>query len=108
MEMTKQYLKELCAKHDLYRTPYLNDVLYLHYKVRCLPTAASSVFHALRMFLQGFRLIENLEEYTGLKVAYLEGNGLVEISGLECQTEMRSLYLHENCIDRIQGLSHMV
>jgi len=60
------------------------------------------------MFLQGFRLVENLEEYTGLKVAYLEGNGLVEISGLEAQKEMRSLYLHENCIDRIQGLGHMV
>jgi hypothetical protein len=58
--------------------------------------------------LQGFRLVENLEEYTGLKVLYLEGNGLVEISGLDAQTEMRSLYLHENCIETIQGIEHMV
>jgi dynein assembly factor 1 len=45
-----------------YTTPSLNDCLYLHYK--------------------GFDRIENLEEFTGLKVIYLEGNGLGKIEGL--------------------------
>ncbi|KAG6580362.1 dynein assembly factor axonemal [Phytophthora cinnamomi] len=84
MEMEKKLLKKLCRDNDLYVTPAINDKLYLHYK--------------------GFRSIKNLEEYTGLKVLWLEGNGLPRIEGLEHQTELRTLYLHENLIQKIEGL----
>lgn len=61
--LTKEYLKKL-LRSDLrlyYSTPYLNDIIYLHYK--------------------GFDKIENLEEMTGLKAIYMEGNGLHKIEG---------------------------
>lgn len=88
MEMTKEALRGIVRKDGMYSTPYLNDRLFLHYK--------------------GFRAIENLEDYTGLKVLWLEGNGLHEISGLSGQTEMRTLYLQENVIEVIENLEHMV
>jgi len=87
MELTREYLKQMCKdgrKQDLYVTPELNDKLYLHYK--------------------GFREIKALEAYTGLKVVWLEGNGIAEISGLEHNTKLRTLYLHENCIEELKGL----
>ena len=86
-QMTEAFIKECCKKDKLYRTPSVNDKLYLHYK--------------------GFRKIENLENYTGLVCLYLEGNGLSEISGLVQQQKMRSLYLQENLIEKIENLEHM-
>jgi len=70
-KITVEFLKKL-VKSDFktyYSTPYLNDVLYLHYK--------------------GFSQITNLQDYTGtlwvnlgLKVLYLEGNSIKKIEGL--------------------------
>jgi hypothetical protein len=57
--------------------------------------------------LQGFSRVQNLEEYTGLKVLWLEGNGLARIEGLDAQAELTTLYLQENMIDRIEGLGHL-
>lgn len=31
--MTKEFIKNNCRQHKLYSTPYLNDILYLHFKV---------------------------------------------------------------------------
>jgi dynein assembly factor 1, axonemal len=84
VDMEKALLKKLCRDHDLYVTPAINDKLYLHYK--------------------GFRCIQNLDEYTGLKVLWLEGNGLPRIEGLGNQTQLRTLYLQENLIQRIENL----
>lgn len=56
------------------------------------------------MHAQGFRSIKNLDEYTGLKVLWLEGNGLGKIEGLEHQIQLRTLYLHENLLQRIENL----
>lgn len=84
VNMERSLLKKLCREHDLYVTSSINDKLYLHYK--------------------GFRRIQNLDEYTGLKVLWLEGNGLARIEGLEHQTQLRTLYLQENLIRKIENL----
>lgn len=34
--MTKEFIKNHCRQHKLYCTPYLNDILYLHFKVSYL------------------------------------------------------------------------
>ena len=87
--ITKDFLKKFLKadfKH-YYTTPSLNDILYLHYK--------------------GFDRIENLEEFTGLKVIYLEGNGFGKMEGLDQLKELRTLYLQENLIRKIEGLDEL-
>jgi len=88
VEMSKDILKQLCKQNGLYTTPHINDKLYLHYK--------------------GFNSIASLEEYTGLKAIWLEGNGLAKIEGLDKQILLRTLYLHENLIEKIENINHLV
>ncbi|CAF4839271.1 unnamed protein product [Pieris macdunnoughi] len=82
--MTKEFIRKLCRQHKLYCTPYLNDILYLHFK--------------------GFSRIENLEEYTGLKCIFLENNGIQRIEGLDTLSELKCLYLHYNIVRKIENL----
>ncbi|KAL1464411.1 hypothetical protein WDU94_004061 [Cyamophila willieti] len=85
--MTKTSLRKVCKDTKLYLTPALNDVLYLHFK--------------------GYTVIENLEDYTGLKCIWLENNGISKIENLDAQTEMRSLYMHHNLVRVLENLDHM-
>ena len=87
--MTRKYLdKILCTDFkEYYRTHELNEILYLHFK--------------------GFKKIDNLFTFTGLKCLYLEGNGIQKIEGLDNCINLTSLYLHENCICKIEGLDKL-
>ncbi|KAF2355974.1 Leucine-rich repeat, partial [Trinorchestia longiramus] len=83
--MTKTRLKRLCRDHQLYLTPAMNDVLYLHY--------------------QGFNKVENLDEYTDLKCLWLHNNHLHDLtSGLAHLVKLKALYLHHNRIVVMRGL----
>ena len=82
--MTPKVLRVMCKEQELYSTPELNDKIYLHFK--------------------NFKKIENLNEYSGLRVIWFEGNGFTKIENLDSQTELRCLYLQQNCIKDIENL----
>ena len=87
--ITKQFLKKL-LRSDIkmyYCTPSLNDILYLHYK--------------------GFDAIENLEEFTELKVLYIEGNAISKLENLGWCSKLRCLYIQENLIKKIENLENL-
>lgn len=85
--ITKKYLVDLCDSLDLYSTPSLNEILYIHHK--------------------GFRKIENLQDYTGLKVLYLDHNAIKKIANLGMLKKLRCLYLQNNLIEKIEGLEEL-
>lgn len=60
------------------------------------------------LIFQGYSKIENLDEYTELKCLWLENNCIRNISGLDNQTELVSLYLHHNSIFKIENLDFLV
>jgi len=68
--LTPKYLKDLFKKEWklYYRTPELNDKLFLHYKGRFENILSNNDF-------VGFNRIQNLEVFTDLKCLYFEGNG---------------------------------
>ncbi|GAX82416.1 hypothetical protein CEUSTIGMA_g9844.t1 [Chlamydomonas eustigma] len=82
--MSKQTLVALCKEHGGYKTPNLNDKLYLNFK--------------------GFSRIENLEDYTALKALFLEGNALDSFEGLPSLPDLKCLYVQQNSIYEISHL----
>ena len=66
----EKYLVELCQRHDGYRTPSVNDKLYLHQ--------------------QGFRRLdpEVLKEFRGIKMLWLQATSL-KLEGLEHMSLLR-------------------
>jgi len=102
--ITKKWLNKFLHSDfkQYYLTPYLNDVLYLHYNGKFLDFS-----YRLFNWFVGFTRIENLQEFTGLKVLYLNENAIEKIEGLEKLRNLRSLYLHSNCIKTIEGLDHL-
>jgi dynein assembly factor 1 len=71
-------------------------------------------------FLVGFTKIQNLEGYVNLKSIWLECNGIKQISGLSHLKKLRMMYilsislnnqysyLHQNAIEKIEGLEELV
>merc|ERR1711988_130315 len=84
LKITDEVLKECCKSQNLYSTPTLNDKLYLHFK--------------------GYRRIEGLDKWTGLRALWLEGNGFRKLEGLDNLRQLRCLYAHQNCITKIENL----
>merc|ERR1719473_1242619 len=86
--MTSERLAKILDsdKRMYYRTKELNDKLYIHF--------------------QGFRKLQNLETFTGLRSLFAEANAIEKIQGLEKCTALRSLFLQQNCVKKIEGLEN--
>lgn len=69
--MNKPTLLRICKEQGLYRTPSLNERLYLNFK--------------------GFVNIACLEEYVNLRALFLEGNAISSLEGLPPLKELRCL-----------------
>lgn len=82
--MDKELLRKIARTNGGYATPNLNDKLYLH--------------------SQNFQAISGLEEFTELKVIWLQSNALTSAKGLGHLQHLRVLYLHSNRITSLVGL----
>jgi len=87
-DMTKEELKKIIDsdRRMYYRSEDLNDKLFIHYK--------------------GWKQLQNLDGWTGLKALYAECNAFDRIQGLTNCRNLRSLFLQENCIKKIEGLEN--
>ena len=84
--ITEDFCKKLCYYNGGYDSPKLNVNLYLHF--------------------QGFRKIQNLDNFVNLQVLYLENNSLNKIEGLDKLINLTCLYLQNNYIQKIENLEN--
>lgn len=70
--MTETKLKELCKKHDLFRTPAANERLYAN----CC----------------GFAALGGLEGYVNLKTLFVECNALDSLEGLPPMPHLKCFF----------------
>jgi dynein assembly factor 1 len=82
--ITHDYLMRLCESQGQFRTPHLNDRLYLAHK--------------------GFGRIQALEEYANIKALYMNENVIKKIENIGHLKFVRSLFLQNNQIGHIEGL----
>eukprot|EP00658_Telonema_sp_P-2_P004504 TRINITY_DN1167_c0_g1_i1.p1 TRINITY_DN1167_c0_g1~~TRINITY_DN1167_c0_g1_i1.p1 ORF type:complete len:285 (+),score=70.94 TRINITY_DN1167_c0_g1_i1:104-958(+) len=82
--MTATNIRRLCKEHGLYLMPNLNDRLYLQD--------------------QGFRKIQNLEEYSRLRALWLDNNAIHTLENLDQLVELQCLYLRHNSLEDLQGI----
>jgi len=82
--MTAANIRRLCKEHGLYLMPNLNDRLYLQD--------------------QGYRKIENLEEYGRLRALWLDSNAIHAIENLEHLSELQCLYMRHNSLEDLIGV----
>jgi len=86
--MTLPAIQKICKDLQQYKTPELNDKLYLHFK--------------------GWHRIEPcISAYSGCKALWLEGNGLMHIENLGELKELRCLFLQNNLIEKIENLGEL-
>lgn len=81
--MSASLIADICKKKGGYRTPELNEHLYLHFR--------------------GFSVIRGLEDYVNCRVLWLENNNLESLEGLETLTVLHSLYLQHNCFSSLRN-----
>ena len=79
--ITEKYCSKLCLYNGGYEYPHLNANLYLHF--------------------QGFHKIQNLDNFTNLKVLYLENNCIDKIENLQNLKNLTCLYLQNNYIKHL-------
>jgi len=84
--ITENFCKKLCYYNGGYDSAKLNVNLYLHF--------------------QGFRKIQNLENFINLQVLYLENNIISKIEGLDKLINLTCLYLQNNYIKEIENLEN--
>ena len=84
--ITEDFCKKLCYYNGGYDSAKLNVNLYLHF--------------------QGFRKIQNLENFINLQVLYLENNSISKIEGLDKLINLTCLYLQNNFIKEIENLEN--
>ena len=83
--ITPTGLQKICLEQaNGYATPALNNTLMISFK--------------------GYRKIENLDAYTGLRALHAEANGFTVLEGLSELRQLRCLYLKSNLIAKIEGL----
>ena len=84
-KMDLKAIKKICRQQGLYSTPELNDVLHLNNQtLLSVPSA--------------------LEHYTGVKSLHLSCNGIAKIEHLAPLTELRCLFVQQNCIESLSGI----